>query len=61
MYIRMSVLMCLKLSSHTLRFNYLQKGQQKTQTKNKWNHWIYNAMLESRVGRRYLLDSYFDT
>ena len=40
--------MCLKLSPHTLRFNYLQKGQQKTQTKNKWNHWIYNAMLESR-------------
>ena len=52
MYIRMSVLMCLKLSPHTPRFNYLQKGQQKTQTKNKWNHWIYNAMLESRVGRR---------
>ena len=52
MYIRVSVLMCLKLSSHILRFNYLQKGQQKTKTKNKWNDWIYNAMLESRVGRR---------
>ena len=27
----MSVMMCLKLSPHTLGFNYLQKGQRKQQ------------------------------
>ena len=33
MYIRMSVLMCLKLSSHTLGFHYFPKGQSKTTNK----------------------------
>ena len=40
MYIIMSVVMCLKLSSHTLGSNYFPKGQRKQQTKNKWNHWM---------------------
>ena len=29
----MSVVMCLKLSSHTLEFNYFPKGQSKTTNK----------------------------
>ena len=46
----MSVMMCLKLSPHTLGFNYLQKGQRKQQQ--KWNYWMLNVMREIRVGNR---------